>query len=61
MLDLKTLASCKRIDKNQSAQCLARTMRHWKLTACNLPSVYRTHIGHNPKNFNASIRVYLPG
>lgn len=55
MLDLKTLASCKRTDKTQSAQYLACTMRHWKIFAYNLASVYNMHTGHNAINFYASI------
>lgn len=56
MLDLKTLVSCKRTDqKKKSAQCLPHTVRHWKITANNLPSVYKMHIGHNSKNFYGMI------
>lgn len=54
MLDLKTLTNCDRTDKKQSAQCLPHAVRHWKLTAYNLPSVYKTHIDHNPKTLCAS-------
>lgn len=34
---------------------------HWKVTANNLPSVYKMYISHNSKTFYVTIWVYLPG